>query len=151
MSTHRPQNRHDPAMEQSRVRDVRLTWRSWIDVAAVASIAAVGFFNDSPWPVLLAVLLAIPLSFVTVPCYYVVYGLLSFIPEANPSSNTGSEGVAADGHILPSISTAMPAAWFTTTTHLIGILALTVAAIVNVLLLHSLAARPRRKAATTQT
>jgi hypothetical protein len=83
---------------------------------------------------------------VTVPCYYIAYGVLSFIPGANPSSNTGSGGVAADGHTLPSVSTGMPAAWFTTTTHLIGILALTVAAILNVLLLQALAARRRRKA-----
>jgi hypothetical protein len=137
--------------QQRRVRDVGLTWRSWIYVAAVASIAAVGFFRDSPWPILLAALLAVPLSFVTVPCYYIVYGLLALIPGANPSSNSGSVGVAADGHTLPSVNTGMPAAWFTTTTHLIGILALTVAAILNVLLLQALAARRRRKAATTQT
>jgi hypothetical protein len=29
-------------MEKSRVRDVGLTWRSWIYVAAVASIASAG-------------------------------------------------------------------------------------------------------------
>ena len=133
-------------MEPSRVRDVRLTWRYWIYVAAVASIAAVGFMEGSPWPILIAALLAIPLSFVALPCYYVAYGLLSLVPGANPSSNSGSEGVTADGHALPSVSTGMPAAWFTTTTHVMGVLALTVAAIVNVLLLQALAARRRRKA-----
>lgn len=138
-------------MEQSRVRDVRPTWRSWIYVTAVASIAAVGFFLSSPWPILLAALLTVPLSFVTVPCFYIAYGVLALIPGANPSSNSGSGGVAADGHTLPSVSTGMPAAWFTTTTHLIGILALTLAAILNVLLLRALAARRRRKARTTQT
>jgi len=134
-----------------RVGNVGLTWRSWIYVAAVASIAAVGFFHDSPWPILLAALLAIPLSVVRVPCYYIGYGLLSFIPGASPSSNTGSGGFAADGHTLPSAGTGMPAAWFTTTTDLIGILALTLAAILNVLLLQALAARRRRSAATTAT
>ena len=37
--------------------------------------------------------------------------------------------------------TGMPAAWFTITTHVLGILALTVAALVNVLVLRALAAR----------
>ena len=132
-------------MEQSRVRDARRTKWSWIYVVAVALIAAVGHFQDSPWPILLAALLAIPLSIATVPCYYFVYGVLALIPGANPSSNTGSRGVAADGHTLTSVSTGMPAAWFTITTHLIGILALIVAATGNVLLLQAIAARRRRK------
>ena len=128
-------------MEQSRVRDARRTKWSWIYVVAVALIAAVGHFQDSPWPILLA----IALSIATVPCYYFVYGVLALIPGANPSSNTGSRGVAADGHTLTSVSTGMPAAWFTITTHLIGILALIVAATGNVLLLQAIAARRRRK------
>jgi hypothetical protein len=106
------------------VAGVRLTVRSLIYVVAVAVIAALGFTEQSPWPILLAALLAVPSSIVAVPCYYLAYGFLALIPGANPSSSSGT-----------------PAAWFTVTTFVLGILALTVAAFVNVLLLRSLAAR----------
>ena len=106
------------------VASVRLTVRSLIYVVAVAVIAALGFTEQSPWPILLAALLAVPSSIVAVPCYYLAYGFLALIPGANPSSSSGT-----------------PAAWFTVTTFVLGILALTVAAFVNVLLLRSLAAR----------
>jgi len=110
---------------------------------AVASTAAVGFIGRSPWPILLAALLAIPASMVTLPCYYVAYGLLALIPGANPSSSSGSETFAPDGTLLSSVSSGMPAAWFTITMCVLGILALAVAALLNVLLLRALAARRR--------
>jgi hypothetical protein len=106
------------------VASVRLTVRSLIYVVAVAVIAALGFTEQSPWPILLAALLAVPSSIVAVPCYYLAYGFLALIPGANPSSSSGT-----------------PAAWFTVTTFVLGILALTVAAFANVLLLRALAAR----------
>lgn len=139
------QNRDNPPVERSRVPSLRLTLRSWIYVVAVTSTAAVGFTGQSPWPILLAVLLAIPASLVTVPCYYVAYGLLALIPGANPSSSSGSETFAPDGRLLSSVSTGMPAAWFTITTFVLGILALAAAAFLNVLLLRVLAARRRGK------
>lgn len=111
---------------------------------AVALIAAAGFTQQSPWPILLAALLAFPASMVAVPCYYFAYGVLALVPGANPSSSSGFETVAADGTIT-SVVTGMPAGWFTITTFVLGILALTVAAIVNVLLLRTLAARKRAK------
>ena len=106
------------------VPSVRLTVRSSLYVVAVAVIAAVGFTEQSTWPILFATMLAVPASIVAVPCYYLVYGFLALIPGANPSSSSGT-----------------PAAWFTVTTFVLGILALTVAAFVNVLLLRFLAAR----------
>ena len=39
-----------------------------IYVVAVAVIAALGFTEQSPWPILLAALLAVPSSIVAVPC-----------------------------------------------------------------------------------
>jgi hypothetical protein len=125
------------------VPSVRLTVRSSLYVVAVAVIAAVGFTEQSTWPILFAALLAVPASIVAVPCYYLVYGLLALIPGANPSSNSGFETFAPDGRMLTTVSTGMPAAWFTLTTLVLGILALTVAAFVNVLLLRALAARRR--------
>jgi len=118
------QNRHDPRVKIPGVASVRLTVRSLIYVVAVAVIAALGFTEQSPWPILLAALLAVPSSIVAVPCYYLAYGFLALIPGANPSSSSGT-----------------PAAWFTVTTFVLGILALTVAAFANVLLLRALAAR----------
>jgi Na+/H+ antiporter NhaD/arsenite permease-like protein len=125
------------------VPSVRLTLGSSLYVGAVALIAAVGFAEQSAWPILFAAVLAVPASIVAVPCYYLVYGFLALIPGANPSSNSGSSTSAADGRTLTSVSTGMPAAWFTITTFVLGILCLTVAAFVNVLLLRALAARRR--------
>lgn len=123
------------------VASVRLTVRSFIYVVAVAVFAAVGFTGQSPWPILFAALLAVPASIVAVPCYYLAYGFLALIPGANPSSSAGSATFTPDGRMLTSASTGMPAAWFTVTTFVLGILALTVAAFANVLLLRALAAR----------
>jgi hypothetical protein len=125
------------------VPSARLSVRSSLYVVAVALIAAVGFTEQSPWPILFAALLAFPASIVAVPCYYLVYGLLALIPGANPSSNSGSATFAPDGRLLTTVSAGMPAAWFTITTFVLGILALTFAAFVNVLLLRALAARRR--------
>jgi hypothetical protein len=125
------------------VPSVRLTVRSSLYVVAVAVIAAVGFTEQSPWPILFAALRAVPASMVAVPCYYLAYGFLALIPGANPSSNSGSVTFAPDGRMLASVRTGMPAAWFTITTLVLGIVALAVAAFVNVLLLRALAARRR--------
>jgi hypothetical protein len=125
------------------VPSVRLTVRSLLYVVAVALIAAVGFTEQSVWPIVFAALLAVPASIVAVPCYYLAYGFLALIPGANPSSNSGSATFAPDGRMLTTVSTGMPAAWFTITTLVLGILALSVAAFVNVLLLRALAARRR--------
>ncbi|MBE3074963.1 MAG: hypothetical protein IMZ75_08450 [Actinobacteria bacterium] len=123
--------------------------RSFLYVAAVSLIAAVGFAEQSPWPILFAALLAVPASMVALPCYYLAYGFLALVPGANPSSNSGSATFAPDGRLLTSVSTGMPAAWFTITTFVLGILALTVAAFANVLLLRALAARRRSNVPVT--
>ena len=131
------------------VPSVRLTVRSSLYVVAVSLIAAVGFTEQAPWPILLAALLAVPASVVALPCYYLAYGFLALIPGAKPSSSSGSATFAPDGRMLTSVSTGMPAAWFTITTFVLGILTLTVAAFVNVLLLRALAARRRSKVPVT--
>ena len=127
-------------MSRSGVPSVRL---SLIYVVAVALLATVGFIGESPWPIVLAAVLALPASIVALPSYYVVYGVLALIPGANPSSSSGSVTSAADGRILTSVVTGTPAVWFTITTQILGILALSLAAVVNVLLLRALAARRR--------
>ena len=59
------------------VPSVRLTVRSSLYVVAVALITAVGFTEQSAWPILFAALLAVPASIVAVPCYYLAYGFPS--------------------------------------------------------------------------
>lgn len=113
-------------------------------IVTVALLAAVGFAEQTPWPILVAALLAVPASIVAVPCYYLAYGLLALVPGANPSGSSGSGTVAPDGRVLTSVSSGAPAAWFTIATIVIGILALALAALANVLVLQSLAARRRR-------
>lgn len=119
--------------------------RSATYILAVAVIAAVGFTQHSAWVIVVAALLAIPASALAVPGYYVAYGLLALVPGANPSSNNGSSSSNADGVTVTSVTTGAPAAWFTITTTVLGILALTGAAVVNVLVLRAVAARRHRQ------
>ena len=132
-------------MDHSRVSSVRPTLRSLIYVVAVTLLAAVGFGGESPWPILLAAVIALPASIVALSSYYVVYGVLALIPGANPSSASGTGTSTADGRILTSVVTGSPAVWFTITTQVLGILALSLAAAANVLLLRALAARRRAR------
>ena len=125
------------------VPSVRLPVRSTLYVVVVAVIAAVGVTEQSAGLILFAALLSVPASIVAVPGYYLGYGLLALIPAANPSSSSGSATFAPDGRMLTPVSAGTSAAWFTITTLVLGILALTVAAFVNVLLLRALAARRR--------
>jgi hypothetical protein len=126
------------------VPSVRLTLRSLTYVVAASLFAAVGFTEQSPWPILLAALLTVPASMVAVPCYYFSYGFLALVPGAKPSSVSSSTTFAPDGRMV-TVTKGMPAAWFTITTFALGILALTIAAYVNVLLFRALAARRRIK------
>jgi len=129
-------------MNSSRFPALRPTPASSLYVLAVALIGTAGFIVQSPWPILLAALLALPLSFVAMPGYYLAVGLLALIPGANPSSSTGSVTVAPDGSTI-SVTTGAPAAWFMLTTSLLGILALNLAACLNVLVFRALLARKR--------
>jgi len=118
--------------------------RSSIYVVAIALIAAAGFIAGSPWPIVLAAVLALPASLVAMPGYYLIYGLLALVPGANPSSSSGSEVASPDGAVITA-TIGDPAAWFTVTTTVLGTLALGVAAALNVLALRALAARRRRQ------
>jgi hypothetical protein len=136
-------------MEGAQVLLVRPSPRAWAYVAAVAVLAAVGFIQESPWPILLAAVLAVPASLATLTCYYLIYGLLALVPGANPSSSSGSGTSAPDGTTVTSVVTGTPAAWFTITTHLIGVLALIIAALLNLLLSRALRARRHQRAIGT--
>jgi hypothetical protein len=110
----------------------------------VAVVATLGFATESTSAILLAAFLALPSSAIAVPAYYVVYGLLAQVPGANPSSSTGSASCAPNGDCQAS-STGDPAGWFTLATEVVGILALTAAALLNVVVLRSLIAARRAR------
>lgn len=126
----------------------RPTWRSTTYLAAVGGLATTGFVAGSPVPIVLAALLALPASILAVPCYYLVYGLLALVTGANPSSSSGSgSGSSSAGGTGTTVTTDDTATWFAVTTHVLGVLALVVAAAVDVLLVHAVLSRRRGRRA----
>ena len=119
----------------------RPTWRSIAYLAAVAGLATAGFVQGSPGPIVLAAVLALPASIVAVPCYYLVYGLLALVTGANSSSSSGSGSSSSAGGSSTTVTTDDMATWFAVTTHVLGVLALTVAAAVNVFLVRAVVSR----------
>jgi hypothetical protein len=106
-------------------------------VATVAITATIGFTTDSTAAILLAVLLTLPSGVPAVVGYYLVYGLLAQVPGANPDSVSGYESCTADGECHGS-TTGELVTWFAVTTDLIGIVALTAAALLDVVLVRLL-------------
>jgi preprotein translocase subunit SecG len=126
----------------------RPTWRSTTYLAAVAGLATAGFVSGSPAPIVLAAVLALPASIVAVPCYYLVYGLLALVTGANPSSSSGSGSGSSVGGGGTTVTADDTATWFAVTTHVLGVLALVVAAALNVLLVQAVLSRRRGRVAT---
>lgn len=125
---------------------LRPTLVGWGYVLGVAVLATVGFATESTAVILLAAVVALPASVVGVPVFYLVFGLLALVPGANPSSGTGSSSCTASGDCTYS-STGDPAAWFLLTTDVVGVLALTAAALLNVVALRFLRRAGRRATA----
>lgn len=119
------------------VRGVKVTWIHAVYVAVVAVCAAIGFIIQAPQPILLAAALTLPASIVALPTYYLAYGLLAQIPGANPSSSSGSGSSAGPGSPPVTVTTGDLAPWFAVSTQVLGILLLTVAAFVNIVILQS--------------
>jgi hypothetical protein len=113
-------------------------------VLAVGAAATTGFVMGSPVPILLAAAASLPASLLSMPLYYLVYGLLALVPGANPSSGSGSASSTADG-VVTSHTTGDPAAWLTATTHVAGVLLLAAGAVADVVLVRALAAGRRRR------
>lgn len=111
-------------------------------VLLVGVVATLGFTTDSTAAILLAALLALPLSPPAMVAYYLLYGLLAQVPGANPSTSSGSLTCPPDGACQGS-STGDLAGWFSVTTDVVGIVALSVAAVLNVVILRILRSRPR--------
>ncbi|KRE36982.1 hypothetical protein ASG73_11750 [Janibacter sp. Soil728] len=117
-------------------------------VLTVAVVATVGFVTESTAGILLAALLSLPASVIALPSYYVAYGLLALIPGANPSESSGSGACNTDGVDCQWSSTGDLAGWFHVTTEVIGILALTCAAVLNVLAICIVTALARGREST---
>ena len=111
---------------------------------AVAVIATIGFTTGSTFLIVLSALLSLPSCVLAVPGYYVAYGLLALVPGANPSSSSQSGSCTPSGDCL-SKTTGDLAVWFNVTSEIIGVLALTAAALLNVAVLRNLTARRRAR------
>lgn len=116
-------------------------------IAAVTVCAVLGFVLRVPWPILLAAAISLPASVVTLPAFYMVYGLLALVPGANPSMSTGSGSVDSSGAVISSVSTGLPSTWFAITTAVLGALALGVGAVLNVVIVRMLTAHRQRRTA----
>ncbi|MDH2416466.1 hypothetical protein [Nocardioides sp. CER19] len=114
-------------------------------VLTVVVLATLGFTTGSTPLIVAAVVATLPLSVLAVPLFYAVYGLLSLIPGADPSSSSGTASCtpAGDCH---SWATGDPAGWFTVTAVVVGILVLTAAALANAILAGLVLAARRRHA-----
>ena len=122
-------------------------WR-WLTetayVLCVAAVAAWGFYTDTTATILFAVLLALPAGGPALVGYYIVYGLLAGVSGANPDvASSGGRCTPSGG--CESFSTGEPAEWFLHTMDLIGVLAVTAAAVLNVVLLRMLNAMLRNE------
>jgi hypothetical protein len=100
-------------------------------VLVVAAIATAGFATETTGAILLAGALSLPTSVPAAIGFYLAYGVLALVPGANPGTSSGSGSCTPDGPCQVS-STGDAAAWFVVATDAIGILALVVAALVNV-------------------
>lgn len=109
-------------------------------VAAVGGLAAVGFGSGSTPLILVAIVVTLPGAIALVPAYYVCFGLLALVPGANPSESTGGASCSAAGRCAEWTSGG-EAAWFVVVTDVLGVVALVVAAVLDVWLWRAVVGR----------
>lgn len=102
-------------------------------VGSVAALATFGFASDSTGAILLATALALPCGLPALVGYYAAYGLLALAPGANPDRASGAASCPVEGR-CESSSGGDAAAWFVVCADVLGVAALTAAALANVLL-----------------
>ena len=110
-------------------------------LALVSILATVGFVRGTTWLVLAAAVLSLPAALLALPAYYLVYGALALLPGANPDLSAGGGTMAPDGHVVSVVTSGDPARWFTVGSDVLGVTALLMAAVANVLLVRVLASR----------
>lgn len=112
----------------------RMTPAATAYVAAVAVLSLAGFATGQPVLTGVAALVTLPVSIVAVPVFYVLAGLLSLLPGANPSHASGSGYGGPVGAVVVS-QTGAPASWYLVSLAVVGVVVLTLGALANVLLL----------------
>lgn len=117
-------------------------------VVAAAALAGLGFTAGSTVVILVGALMTMPASLLAMPAYYLVYGVLSQLPGANPSQSSGSVTCAV-GEACQSVTSGDPSAWFTQTTEMVGVAALVLAALLNLVGLRLLLGRRRTRISST--
>jgi hypothetical protein len=113
-------------------------------VLTIAGVATWGFVTDSTVAILGAVALSLPAGLPALVGYYLAYGFLALVPGANPDTGTGSASCSPDGTCQGS-STGDLAPWFVHATDVIGVLALTAGALLNVALLRYATSKVRSR------
>ena len=114
----------------SRVSIPRLLWITGY-VAVIGILATVSRIVENPVPYLIAAALTLPVSIVAVPCLYYVAGILSQIPEANPSYS-GTECFSDNPDMC--VSWGEPAVWYLTAIDVVAVVLLVGTALMNVVL-----------------
>ena len=134
---------HEPSAQHSGAWRALPTLPEVAYVLVILAIAVWGFTSGSSAStafILLAVLLTVPMGVPVLVGYYMDFALLGLVPGANPDHSSGVTECTAGG-TCHGWSTGDPAPWFIDATHVIGILALTAAAVLNVVLLRVLRTR----------
>jgi hypothetical protein len=131
--------RGGPAAPARRPRRLRVALEASY-VLAVTTVAALGFATGSTATILGAVVLALPVGLPALVGYYMIYGLLGQVPGANPDVSSGSASCTPGAGCQVS-ETGDLAPWFAHTMDIVGVLAVAVAAVANVVLLRFAAAK----------
>ena len=132
-------------------RMLRPTPVGWAYVVGVFLQLDFGFVSVLPWPILLAALLAFPFSVLALPAFYVVAGLLGLVLGSDESSGSSGSGSCGPIGECDAVTSGDGTTWLAVTTDVVGILALTAAALLNAVLWRSVATARRRKAAAVST
>jgi hypothetical protein len=129
----------------------RVPWSFGGSVYAVAvgALATAGFAASKTYLILLAGLLTLPSSLVSIPAFYAAYGLLTLLPGAASAQESSSSGFCAAGRVCEESSTGGGAAWLSYADGALGVLALVGAALVNVVVLRLIMSRRRSRAAVS--
>ncbi len=112
-------------------------------VAAVTVLASIGFASGQALLIGVAALVTLPASIVALPAFYLGAGLMGLVPGANPSHETSS-GYGGPGGVVVLSETGGPASWYLVSLDLLGLLALALAALGNVLLIDAVVRWRRR-------
>jgi len=102
--------------------------------AVVAVLAAIGVIGQTPWPLLAAVALTLPVGGAALVLYYLAYGLIVTATHAGPIASISYSAVRADGTIATVAVDGRPT-WFTVVSGVLAVALFTAVAIGNAALI----------------